>query len=609
MTDSKQDKGMQTKYSSKNALYSDTQDEFVEHINKVVINFPFKNCVLECGMTKEDNKKREERFLSRTTDKKKIDTFLEEKVLTNFKLINENGEKNLTKDDDIEFFDKNGELKQNLLIKGNNLLALHTLENQLAGKVKLIYIDPPYNTGSNSFNYNDNFNHSTWLVFMKNRLEIAKKLLRDDGVIFVQIDDNEQAYLKVLMDEIFGRENFVKTIHVQMSVVQGNKVRAAKNGNIVKNGEYIHVFSINGNKNIGFKPLYEPTEYDTHYSIYIDANYNEIPLTDFCLLNNDIKNLLILANLIKKDKLSINNLGKAYNEIEIFRHFIHDNAQNIARIHSMVAVDEAKIEKNLFLNKTYKYIYKNKVYLYGVDTKGQIKARLLLSDKLKKCDDYYSSYKISTIRGDWWAGFHIDMGNINKESITTLKDGQKPERLLKNIIEFATQPHDLILDYHLGSGTTCAVAHKMNRRYIGIEQMDYIEEISKVRLQRVIDGEQGGISKAVSWQGGGSFVYFELKKYNQKYVQQIIQAESKEHLNKIYKQIQQNAFLQFWFDKKDFENKNGYETLNLDEQKNKLLEILDENQLYLNKKDVQDSKHQVSADEQILTEQFYKKNK
>lgn len=146
---------------------------------------------------------REEKFFHETLDRADIDTLRDPKVLTGFEKIDKDGIHTVTSPDTIDFWDENGELKENLLIKGNNLIALYSLRKKLAGKVKLIYIDPPYNTGSDGFRYNDNFNHSTWLVFMRNRLEIAKELLRDDGVIFVQCDDNEQAYLKVLLDEVF----------------------------------------------------------------------------------------------------------------------------------------------------------------------------------------------------------------------------------------------------------------------------------------------------------------------------------------------------------------------------------------------------------------------
>ncbi len=146
---------------------------------------------------------REEKFFHETLDRTDIDTLRDPKVLTNFEKIDKDGIRTISNADVIEFWDEDGELRENLLIKGNNLIALYSLRQKLAGKIKLIYIDPPYNTGSDGFRYNDNFNHSTWLVFMRNRLEIARELLRDDGVIFVQCDDNEQAYLKVLLDEVF----------------------------------------------------------------------------------------------------------------------------------------------------------------------------------------------------------------------------------------------------------------------------------------------------------------------------------------------------------------------------------------------------------------------
>lgn len=214
-------KGRYTNYGNKIGLFSNKTGNFISNSPEIVLNFPFKDTVLEAGMTKEDAG-REERFLHIEMDAKDIDTLEDPKVLTNFKYIDQSGEHDLDGNSDIEFFDENGELKQNLLIKGNNLLALYTLREKLAGKVKLIYIDPPYNTGNDGFRYNDSFNHSSWLVFMKNRLEVAKELLAKDGVILIQCDDNEQAYLKVLMDEIFTRENFVATI-TRVTKKGGNK--------------------------------------------------------------------------------------------------------------------------------------------------------------------------------------------------------------------------------------------------------------------------------------------------------------------------------------------------------------------------------------------------
>lgn len=204
-------KGSYTEYGNKIGLYSNSDHSFISSAPDVVLNFPYKDCVLVGGMTKEDAK-RDERFLNTKVDQRDIDTLFEPKVLTDFKYVDQSGERTLTANDGIEFFDENGELKQNLLIKGNNLIALHTLRQRLAGKVKLIYIDPPYNTGNDGFSYNDQFSHSAWLVFMNDRLRAARDLLADDGIMMVQLDYHEVHYGKVLMDEIFGRDNFVNEI-------------------------------------------------------------------------------------------------------------------------------------------------------------------------------------------------------------------------------------------------------------------------------------------------------------------------------------------------------------------------------------------------------------
>lgn len=186
-----------------------------------------------------------------------------------------------------------------------------------------------------------------------------------------------------------------------------------------------------------------------------------------------------------------------------------------------------------------------------------------------------------------------------------MENGKKPEKILHRIIKMTTKENDIILDFFVA----CAVAHKMGRRWIGIEQMDYIEDITKVRLQKVLNGEQSGISKAVNWQGGGSFVYFELKKYNQEFVEKILSANTKTELNKVYKEMQENAFLQFWFEKDDFKEvfKDDDDSLidNLNERKQKLIDILDSNQLYLNYLEMNDAKHEVSEHDKILTKAFY----
>ncbi|NCB48979.1 MAG: site-specific DNA-methyltransferase, partial [Clostridia bacterium] len=214
-----------TQYKNKVGLTID--GKFLKQRNEVALVWPFKDCILEGGQSREEQK-REEIFFNEILAQDEITQLLEPKVLTNAKLYDANGEKA------FEHFNRDAELNKqrglpentitdNLIIKGNNLLALHTLKKEFSGRIKLIYIDPPYNTGNDGFKYNDSFNHSTWLTFMKNRLEVARQLLREDGVIFVQCDDNEQAYLKVLMDDVFGKENFINNITVKVKSSAGFK--------------------------------------------------------------------------------------------------------------------------------------------------------------------------------------------------------------------------------------------------------------------------------------------------------------------------------------------------------------------------------------------------
>ena len=219
--------------------------------NEVVLAWPYKDCVLEGGMTKEDQK-RDEIFWNEILAPDEISRLLDPKVFTNPKRIDRNGEHKF----DGFKTDENGDIKDNLIIKGNNLLALHSLKKRFAGKVKLIYIDPPYNTGGadNTFKYNDSFNHSTWLTFMRNRLEIAKDLLSKEGAIYVQLDYNEVHYCKVLLDEIFGRENFQREIIWRIGWVSGYKT-ADKNW--IRNHDTILFYSKNKNS-LEFHKKYIP---------------------------------------------------------------------------------------------------------------------------------------------------------------------------------------------------------------------------------------------------------------------------------------------------------------------------------------------------------------
>lgn len=436
-----------TSYTNKIGLIK--KDNFIKKFDDVVLAFPYKDCVLEGGQTKDDEKNNEV-FYNSIISRDEIDRLLEPKVLTNIKRYDKDGEHEV---DEIKEDD-------NLIIKGNNLLALHSLKKRYAEKVKLIYIDPPYNTGNDSFKYNDNFNHSTWLTFMKNRLEVAKNLLSDDGVIFLQCDNNEQAYIKILMDEIFGRNNCVNEI-----------IWKRKFGNA------------NESKRLG-------TAFDNIFLYAKTQNYNITLINE---KNSKHVQEYIQKRFTRQDKSGIHK-GKLWMPYPL--------------------ANPGNPTKNLVYEyKGYQPPEKGwrmiKEKLEKLDLQGKIYFPDDMSQRLqeKKFLDEYEGQPVDAL----WTDIFV-INSQSKEAV--FFDGQKPEDLLKRVLLIATNKNDLVLDFHLGSGTTCAVAHKMGRRYIGIEQMDYIEDITVERMKKVIEGEQGGISKAIEWSGGGSFVYAELKELN-----------------------------------------------------------------------------------------------
>ncbi|EJC29048.1 DNA methylase family protein [Helicobacter pylori Hp H-5b] len=564
-----------TRFKNKIGLFS--QEGFIKSSGSVVLHFPFKDNVL-LGNAKDNSTKSDELFYHEILHKNEIDTLLSPKALCNFEMHGQGDLESALKDENT-----------NYLIKGNNLIALHSLKKKFAKKVKCIYIDPPYNTGNDSFNYNDNFNHSSWLVFMKNRLEAAREFLSDDGVIFVQCDDNEQAYLKVLMDEIFGRENFVASLHVELSATQGMKVASAKKGNIVKNAEYILIYSKNMENFSFIRSLYVAKEWDEHYSIYIDPKTKKRE-TLLNFLKNRYEN-------ITKDKIMA-----LYNDDKDFRDFIHKNANNIYR--------DAMIEVNFNFTKEQESSLNNgeiveyNQYLIFKNSNNIIRQFLKLSDAIGETDDFDAKIGLRKIRGDWWGGFYKDMMNINKEANLVWKAGKKPERLIKDILEISTQENDLVLDFFAGSGTTCAVAHKMKRRYIGIEQMDYIETITKERLKKVIEGEQGGISKKCGFKGGGSFVYVELKEVNSGIKKQILNAKSASECLKIFNDLNER-FLKRADGKMDEIHSEEFQNLDLNEQKRICCASLDSNEDYLNLGDIDEDAWEIDEITKKYNEIFY----
>jgi adenine-specific DNA-methyltransferase len=569
----------------KNKIGLTEDNEFIKEKKEVVLSWPYKDCVLEGGMTKEDQK-RDEIFWNEILAPDEISRLLDPKVFTNAKRIDKNGEHKLEKFKT----DENGNIKDNLIIKGNNFLALHSLKKRFAGKVKLIYIDPPYNTGNDEFKYNDAFNHSTWLTFMKNRLEVTKDLLKDDGVIFVQCDDNEQAYLKVLMDEIFDRTNFVSDIAVRSSTPSGIKT-AHKGRTIIKQRDSILVFAKN-KINLNFRPQYSKSQiWDSHYSIYIQKTSNGVQLLK---LEKILKDEGILNEEQKLQDININN--------KKFKDFYLKNAERIARWTS---------HKNKEIIKLCLTQYGDKLYITKDDEGREIiyLNKQVLQPLVYSIKDVYDNKKIVKDIGSLVCNFwdDIDFQNTQNEGGISLPTGKKPEFLLYRIISMSTNTEDIVLDFFMGTGTTCAVAHKMGRQYIGVEQLDYGENSAVVRLKNVINGDQSGISKAVDWHGGGDFVYLELMKWNENFVQNIQKAETEEELKNLWETMKKKAFLSYKVDVKAFdENAKDFEDLSMEDQKRFLLECLDKNHLYVHYSEIDDEEYGVSEEDKKLNREFYK---
>ncbi len=523
--------------------------KYLRERGEVALVWPYKDTVLEGGQTQEEEK-RKEIFFNEVLAQDEITRLLDPKVLTNFVRYTAKGK------DKVTGFkrDENGVIRENLILKGNNLLALHTLKTQFRDQVKLIYIDPPYNTGNDSFGYNDNFNHSTWLTFMKNRLEAARDLLSDDGFIFVQCDDYENAYLKILMDDIFGKQNYRNSIYWHRTYA-GKTV----------------------SKNL-------PWNVDTILLYSKKERTNLVPIT---------------SELTQKDKNSYNK---------------DDN-------------DERGHYTTVSLQKTggpgpqttYDYIDNSgKVWKCPAKgwrmTKEKLKAlendnRLYITHKTIR-EKYYLNERLEI--GKQIDNFWGDIGNMNRGSDAVYDlAGQKPEKLIERFIRLGTSEGDIVLDFFLGSATTAAVAHKIGRQYIGIEQLDYGESNSVVRLQKVINGDQTGISKFVNLQGGGDFIYCELMKYNEAFMERIQDAKTSKELLKIWQDMAEGSFLNWYVNPKipeeainDFKalskDKNG-----LEKQKRLMAELLDKNQLYVNLSEIDDAQFKVSKNNKALNRAFY----
>ncbi len=602
-----------TSYANRMGLF-DGKD-FIMDRNDVVLNFPFKDCVLEGGQSTEEGKdtyfeydekvtktqekqgwkpasynekqdERQEIFYNEILAEDEIDRLYDKKALVNWKRYTKNGEEKV---EEIKR-DSNGLIRENLIIKGNNFLALKSLESQFTDQIKLIYIDVPFNTSNDSFAYNDKFTHSTWLTFMKNRIEIAKNLLREDGTIFVHCDKNEDAYLKVLLDEIFERDNFITNIAVKSNSISGNKTRF-KDKTILKNKDTILVYK--KGLEINLNPQYEEKDkWDTHYNAFLEKNGDSYKI-------KRLKEVLV-ENEIIDDSQSIK---EDFIKKKEFMEFCIEHKDQIYRLVNSIPSDmKSKSLRN-----------KDQVIKYE-DTNGETQYALngnriaFLSSSVKEIE---GEEKLVQLLGDLWKD--IDFQNTQNEGgeEVSLPNGKKPEKLLKRIIELTTNKQDIVLDFFMGSATTQAVSMKLNRQFIGIEQMDYIEDISVRRLNNVINGEQGGISDDldVNWKGGSDFIYCEIAKWNEKAKEEINSCNNLDELKSLFTDLCDKYYLDYNLKVNNFKNKiieeDEFIKLPLEEQKYMFLTMLDLNQLYVQATEMEDSKFDISEEDQSLTRMFY----
>lgn len=496
-----------TSFKNKIGLANE-DDDFVTESSEVVLSWPYKDCVLEGGQTKEDAK-RNEVFWNEILAPNEINRLTEPKLLTNFVKYDNEGKHDPT----------SVSSQDNFIIKGNNLLVLQSLLKKYRGKITLIYIDPPFNTENDSFSYNDSFTRSTWLTFMRNRLNVARELLTPDGNIFIHIDINQSHYLKVLADEVFGKENFVEEIIWAYGSPSGGRAATPKPVNI---HDYI---------------LHYARNYCQRKQNRVYVPYSEKYIKDWFKFTDE--------------------------EGRVYRRRMRGTDSNGEAIWVRQYLDESP----------------------GVP----------LSTVWSDIQQVYADPRA-----------YKEGNKTDVEVIKEFSGGQKPEALISRIIEMASDPEDIVLDFHLGTGTTAATAHKMGRRYIGAEQMDSQIEIMLKRLTKVIKGDTAGISKKVNWQGGGSFVYCELATANQHFVDEIVEAKNTDELKLIWTDMQESGFLSWKVEPKAFnENVKEFEELSLDEQKFFLIECLDKNLLYIPLSEINNKEFKVSDSDKKLNAEFY----
>ncbi len=564
----------------------------LENRSEVVLDFPFKDCVLEGGQSNEEGNdtyfeqsdktgkyqekqsKRNEIFFNQVLAHDEIDRLYDRKAFVNWKRFTKDSKKDGEAVKEIKR-DKTGLIQENLIIKGNNLLALHSLKSEFAGKIKLIYIDPPYNppSSNNTFTYNNNFNHSTWLTFMKNRIEVAQDLLSDSGAMIIAIDENEQTYLGVLIDEMFkGYENHCVTIVHNPRGVQGT--------NFSYTNEYAFFIFPKGTKTIKNRKITEEDisfsnlrnwggESERHnakncfYSILVDKCTKQV--IDFGDVCPDKFNPKI--NIHNGDFVEVYPVDKE----GIERKWRYAR-QSVEEVKDLLAVTEKNGVYDIQIGKDF----------------GQY--RTVWIDKRYDANEYGTKL-VKDLVPESNFSFPKSLWNVYDAIYAVVRDDKDA----------------IVLDYHAGSGTTGhAVLNlneedKGNRKFILIEQMDYIQTVTAPRIKEVLKRSKSD----------NSFIYLELAKWNEQAKEEIQNAKDLPSLVKLFDTLYERYFLNYNVKIKDFKEKiikeENFKKLTLPQQKKMFLTMLDLNQMYVNESEITDKKYGISTEDQKLTKIFYSK--
>ena len=550
----------------KNKIGLTLGDDYLSEKKEVVLSWPYKDCVLEGGMTKEDQK-RDEIFWNEILALDEISRLFDPKVFTNAKRIDKNAPASAKatagKEHKFDEFrtNENGDIKDNLIIKGNNLLALHSLKKRFVGKVKLIYIDPPYNTGNDEFKYNDAFNHSSWLTFMKNRLEVARDLLRGDGIIFISIDDNEQAYLKVLCDGIFGRENFIASMPWKG---RGGRQDATYVADI---HEYVLFFAKDRSKFVAGSMVKKDEKFpkfdakkSLHYKTQLARKWG--------------------SNSRREDRPNLYYSIKSPDGSKIYPKLSDgsDGCWRWSKEKMGKEIEKGNIE---FVKEDNEWIAYQRIYEpFG----NEIRTK-----------------KFTTWLDD------VGTTSIGTKEVEVLFGKKvfnypKPPSLIKRLLQIGNvQYEDVVLDFFAGSGTTAQAVLELNkedsgnRQFILCEQLDYVDTVTIPRVKKVV--------KKI---GEGDFVYLELMKWNENFVEKIQKAKTKGELKKLWETMKKKAFLSYKVDIKAVDEKaKEFADLSIEDQKGFLLECLDKNHLYVNYSEIDDEEYRVSEGDKKLNREFY----